>query len=97
MVFHGEEDDLISSQQVEHEVLVHHEFAQVVPFAEEFGQLFVPHLCFCGFDRVGHKRSAGLWESAQCGDGIVEESVEETVERCSAVGFEECFDGRQVG
>lgn len=97
MMLHCEKDHLASAHQVEHEVVVHHEFAQVVSFTKKLAQFLGSGGRFRGSYRPGQERSTGLRESAERGNNVVEETVEKTMKRPPVVRAEELFDGRQVG
>ena len=73
---HGEKDYLAPAQQIEQEIFVRHKFTQVVFFAEKSAQCLGQCLCFCRFDGVSQERAPGLRESAQRGNGIIEETIE---------------------
>lgn len=96
-MLHCEKDHLSSAHQVEHEIVVHYEFAQVVSFREELAQFLGSGVRFRGFHRPGQERSTGFWESAECGSNVVEETVEKTMKCALAVRPEELFNGRQIG
>ena len=53
MMFHREEDHLVSAYEIQHEILVHHALTQVVLFAEKRAQLLAQHSCLCRLDRAG--------------------------------------------
>lgn len=53
MMFHREEDHLVSAYEIQHEILVYHALTQVVLFAEKRAQPFAQHSCLCGLDRAG--------------------------------------------
>ena len=53
MMLHSEEDDLVLADQVEHQIVVHYEFAQIVSFVEEFAQIFSKCIRFRGLQLVG--------------------------------------------
>ena len=53
MMLHGEEDYLALADQVEHKIVVHEEFAQIVSFVEEFPQIFGSRIRFGRFYCVG--------------------------------------------
>jgi len=64
MMLDGEKGHLSTAHQIEHEIVVHHEFAQVIFFAEECAQFLGQRLCFCRFDGVSQEQTPGLQESA---------------------------------
>lgn len=96
MMLHGEKDHLASAHQIEHEIVVHHEFAQVACFAEECAQFLGQRLCFCRFDGMSEERAPGLRESAQRGNGLFEKMVEESAVGRPAMMAEKCLDGCQI-
>jgi hypothetical protein len=53
MMLHGEEDHLALADQVEHKIVVHYEFAQIVSFVEEFAQIFGERIRFGLFHCAG--------------------------------------------
>ena len=53
MMFHREEDHLVSADEIQHEILVHHKLTQVVLFAEKSAQPLAQHFCLCGLDCAG--------------------------------------------
>ena len=80
MMIHCEKDHLASAHQVEHEIVVHHEFAQVVSFREELAQCLGSGVRFRRSHRPGQERSTGFRESAERGNHVVEETVEKPPE-----------------
>ena len=93
MMLHGEEDHLTLAYKIQNEKFIHYKLTQVVLFLEELAHFLAQHPCLCRLDRVGQKRSAGQWETAQGRYGIIEESSEETAECCSALRGKELFNG----
>lgn len=53
MMLHGEEDHLALVDQVEHKIVVHDEFAQIVSFVEKLAKIFGPRIRFGRFYCVG--------------------------------------------
>ena len=53
MMFHCEEDHLVSAYEIQHEILVHHALTQVVLFTEKRAQPFAQHSCLYRLDRAG--------------------------------------------
>ncbi len=55
MMFHGEKGHLASAHEIQHKILIHHEFAQIVSFVQEFTQVGPQHVRLCGHHRSGQK------------------------------------------
>ncbi len=64
MMLHCEKDYLTSAHQIEHEIVIRHEFAQVVFFTEELAKFLGKRPRFCRFDDVCQEQAPGLRESA---------------------------------
>ena len=97
MMFHGEEDHLVSARQIEHKIVIHYELPQIVSFVEKFAQTFGWRHRFGRFHRAGQERSTGLREPRKRGNDVVEEVVEEPMKCHPAVRGDELFDGGEIG
>jgi len=89
MVLDGEEDELASPVEIQKEVILHHEFSEIVFLPQQALEPPDESVCLQGPGRVGVELASGTRKPAERRNNVVEEPIEKPVEGSLTLGLKE--------
>ena len=86
-MFDGEEDEFPPAKEIQHQVVVHHKFPEVIGLAKERPQLSDERARFARPDGVLQESPSRVRIAGEQRDDVVEEAVEQAPKRGGPFGF----------